>query len=790
MLKEQPSRGPIPKSSKKSLPLAGLNNHAGLRSVLSAPARSLVLDPTCGAGTFLIRAHARLNYLQQRKHAELLKQLWGVDIAKFPAHLATINLVLPDMSERWNFPRIIVKDAFQVYPAETHVTLTTAPTGSHSVRNLSGTAHADVVVPSFDAVVGNPPYIERRNLDANFRSQIGQVLVHDWGRQLAAFNRSSDIFVYLFVHAARFLVEAGRLGFVTSNGWLDNKYGWDLQRFFLENFKVIAVVESRVERSFTQADINTAITIIERCANAEERARNKVLFVSLRKPLSELIGGDALSGADRLVTRILRSKEFAENESFRVTPVAQSELVRQATGEDGEWIGGRWGALYLRAPDSYFRVVERAGGRLKPLREFAEGVLGTKTGCDEFFYVDRSRLAELGLDDEYVVPAFRSPQRVSGFKLSPGTAEECLVLISSPRAVLKGTSALKYIDLGERRHFHTRGECARRQRSLGRWYDLSPQQQCGRIAFPKTFNTRHAVFSNAKKCILGARFASLAPKEDVDPEVLLAVLNSSLTALLIEINGRTSLGQGALDFAVYEVLGLLVPDISQMGQLDRDALRKGWEALSARDPLPVEQEVHSPERVAIDKAVFRFLQLTDSDREVVVHDLLAMNAARLSRARTVEGVVRTSGTALSDEEVVAFCVVEAMKRAGDFRYPLDAAASIKEVLLPDDASGETKVSAFFNRGEVVWSEGGKLECPSLDAAHLAKLLLDLGVSSPLKLPMLPTVARKWLKSLEGYVKEYESAFQTQLASLGIAGAQVSRVKKRAHAALGEHLRLG
>jgi hypothetical protein len=41
MLKEQPSRGPIPKSSKKSLPLAGLNNHAGLRSVLSAPARSL-----------------------------------------------------------------------------------------------------------------------------------------------------------------------------------------------------------------------------------------------------------------------------------------------------------------------------------------------------------------------------------------------------------------------------------------------------------------------------------------------------------------------------------------------------------------------------------------------------------------------------------------------------------------------------------------------------------------------------------------------------------------------------
>ena len=46
----------------------------------------IVLDPACGAGTFLVRAHERLNRLRARPHRALLEQLWGFEIAQYPAH--------------------------------------------------------------------------------------------------------------------------------------------------------------------------------------------------------------------------------------------------------------------------------------------------------------------------------------------------------------------------------------------------------------------------------------------------------------------------------------------------------------------------------------------------------------------------------------------------------------------------------------------------------------------------------------------------------------------------------
>ena len=34
------------------------------------------------------------------------------------------------------------------------------------------------------------------------------------------------------------------MGIVTSNSWLDVAYGYELQRFFLKKFKIVAILES------------------------------------------------------------------------------------------------------------------------------------------------------------------------------------------------------------------------------------------------------------------------------------------------------------------------------------------------------------------------------------------------------------------------------------------------------------------------------------------------------------------------------------------------------------------
>ena len=67
-----------------------------------------VLDGGCGAGTFLVRSYVRKKLLDPRKtHRDLIGDLYGIDIAKFPAHLSIINLASKDLSEVENYPDIL-----------------------------------------------------------------------------------------------------------------------------------------------------------------------------------------------------------------------------------------------------------------------------------------------------------------------------------------------------------------------------------------------------------------------------------------------------------------------------------------------------------------------------------------------------------------------------------------------------------------------------------------------------------------------------------------------------------
>ena len=82
------------------------------------------------------------------------------------------------------------------------------------------------------------------------------------------------------------------MGIVTSNAWLDVGYGYALERFFLDNFKIVAILESRCEPWFTQAVVNTVVTIVQRRDSATERDANPARFVKIKRPLAELIPWD------------------------------------------------------------------------------------------------------------------------------------------------------------------------------------------------------------------------------------------------------------------------------------------------------------------------------------------------------------------------------------------------------------------------------------------------------------------------------------------------------------------
>ena len=74
------------------------------------------------------------------------------------------------------------------------------------------------------------------------------------------------------------------------------------------------------------------------------------------------------------------SESYGKRESL---PLMET---KQADDASSQYTGGKWGQ-YLRAPDSWFDLLERARSRMAPLRELARVRFGFKTGADRFFCV-------------------------------------------------------------------------------------------------------------------------------------------------------------------------------------------------------------------------------------------------------------------------------------------------------------------------------------------------------------------------------------------------------------------
>jgi hypothetical protein len=186
-----------------------------------------------------------------------------------------------------------------------------------------------------------------------------------------------------------------------------------IQRYFLENFKILAIIESKVERWFEDADINTAITILERCSNPEERDNNMLKFVLLKKPLSELIQraekpedeAERWRRIEELVKLIENTNTYYEDDKIRIFPKKQKELWEEGyDDEEQEYTGSKWGK-YLRGPQIYFKVLEKGRGKLVPLKAIASIRRGFTTGANEFFYLTKKDVLEEGIEREF----WRSP---------------------------------------------------------------------------------------------------------------------------------------------------------------------------------------------------------------------------------------------------------------------------------------------------------------------------------------------------------------------------------------------
>ncbi|MEW6652265.1 MAG: N-6 DNA methylase, partial [Bacteroidota bacterium] len=500
-----------------------------------------VLDSGCGAGTFLVRAYAFMKHFNKKtKHIELLERLWGIDIAPFPVFLASMNLSLLDIKEIDNYPAIIKKDFSEVKTKSAHNLIFHNHTKEFTIQETDSKFNS-VIIPLFDACIGNPPYIRQELVE--HKDVWSSLAKAEHG--LNKINQQSDLYVYYLMHTAAFLKEGGRLGYVISSSWLDVAFGAGLQKFLLDNFKIIAVIDNQKVRSFETASINTVILILEKSSDHEERENNTVRFIRIYKDYKELIGQsdseDRFTTVINFTSQLEKTNKTVKNENYFVTVRTQKQLEEEST-TDGKYENGNWGAKYLRSPEIYNRIIDKAGDKLIPLRNIVDVKRGFTTGSNDFFYVidDTKEIKNL-TDDEYKLqfgyerskhkiswekygwyyseltknhhlmervyfqPLFKSQKEAENLEVNKKNLRYHVLICNESLASLKkyNTKIAKYIEIGEKEYdLHKNPTNAQRISNVKGnerdWFNLGKDLTTGDFIFPSKIHEKYGLIDNRK----------------------------------------------------------------------------------------------------------------------------------------------------------------------------------------------------------------------------------------------------------------------------------------------------
>lgn len=205
-------------------------------------------------------------------------------------------------------------------------------------ENMFGTAE-------FDAVLGNPPYIQ-------LQKNGGQLANLYQGAHYKVFDRTGDIYCLFYERAMQLLKAGGAVCFITSNKWMRAGYG-EKTRAFLAEQNPIALADFGGVKVFESATVDTAVLLVQKTSK-------KCRVKSAKNRMTACCKGEG----------ILNTQHSSLNTVF---------MDLKAIG------GGSW-VVMSPVEQSIKRKVEAKG---VPLKDWdIEINYGIKTGCNEAFIVD------------------------------------------------------------------------------------------------------------------------------------------------------------------------------------------------------------------------------------------------------------------------------------------------------------------------------------------------------------------------------------------------------------------
>lgn len=461
-----------------------------LRWVLLAKPKR-ILEPSCGDGAFF-RALKELSCFE-------LEKIHGFEIE--PGEMAKAS------------------DAVESMPG-VEVNLENRDFLGWALESL-GTPLLNGRRPTYDAVIGNPPFIRYQYLHKDIQAKSEQIF-----RQLGLpFTKHTNAWVPFVLASVEFLRPGGRLAMVVPAELLHVLHAQSLRTYLTEKCSRLLVVDP--EEIWFEGTLQGAVLLLA------------------EKKLSQTIATKGVAITRTSSTAFLRSD-------------AESAFIG-ADYANGDTVKGKWmPALLTGAERELLRWARFENQDVRLFGEVASVDVGIVTGANKFFLVPDAVVEDYNLH-EWAYPMFGRSEHV------PGVIYDFRVHQANRAAGLptnfiwfKGngeqltSSAQSYITEGEVQELHTRYKC----RVRNPWYAVPSVYSSSVGMLKRCHNFPRLVLNTMGAFTTDTAYRIRASK--VEPSLLAASFVNSLTALSAELEGR-HYGGGVLELVPSEIEKLLLP---------------------------------------------------------------------------------------------------------------------------------------------------------------------------------------------------------------------------------------
>lgn len=270
-----------------------------------------VIDPACGSGTLLVAAYKRKMNLYTKLHgfkglatihkSFLEKEITGIDIMPFAAHITTLNLATQDVEQETNNVRIATKDSLSLcnslktkdftregigissYTREIQQTLVNAERkvvrteGSVSPRGKG----EQFFLKPVDVLIMNPPFSDREKMPEEMRNALKNytILTEICGNHV-------NLWGFFLALADLMLKTNGKIGTVIPINIARGKATEQIRNYLMRNYRIQYVIKSVSDLAFSEGAAFRDVLLIAEKSKPKEN--DLVGFVFLKKSIREM----------------------------------------------------------------------------------------------------------------------------------------------------------------------------------------------------------------------------------------------------------------------------------------------------------------------------------------------------------------------------------------------------------------------------------------------------------------------------------------------------------------------